>query len=219
MNIGIIGAGNIGGTLTRRFSALGHKVWVANSRGPESLASLARETGARAVSPMEAAKAGEVVVVTIPMGRVRDLPRSLFDGVSDSVVIVDTCNYYPKRDGRISEIEAGTTESLWVSRQIGRPVVKAFNNIHAKDLMERGQRPGTPGRIALPVAGDDARAKQIVLRLIDDLGFDGVDAGGMSGSWRQQPGTPVYTANLDAEGVRRALQEARKERLPQFRAA
>ncbi|HEY3826138.1 MAG TPA: NAD(P)-binding domain-containing protein [Bryobacteraceae bacterium] len=219
MNIGIIGAGNIGGTLTRRLSALGHRVSVANSRGPEALADLTRESGAAAVSVMEAARAGEVVIVTIPIGRIRDLPRNLFQDVADSVVVVDTCNYYPQRDGRIEEIENGTPESRWVSQQLGRPVVKAFNNIHAKDLMERGQPAATPGRIALPVAADDSRAKEIVLRLVNELGFDGVDAGGLDDSWRQQPGTPVYTSNLNAEGVRRALQQARRERQPQFRAA
>src|SRR5690348_13089299 len=131
MKIGIIGAGNIGGTLTRRLSALGHHVSVANSRGPESLAGLARETGARPVSTEEAARAGEIVVVTIPEGKVPELPQGLFDGVPDSVVVIDTGNYYPQRDGRLGEIEAGTPESVWVSRQLGRPVVKAFNNIRA----------------------------------------------------------------------------------------
>jgi predicted dinucleotide-binding enzyme len=219
MNIGIIGAGNIGGTLTRQFSALGHRVSVANSRGPETLADLARETGAKAVTVEQAAHAGEVVVVTIPLGNVPDLPRNLFADVPESVTAIDTCNYYPQRDGRIDEILAGTPESVWVERQIGRPVVKAFNNIRAQHLMELGRPPGSPDRIALPVAGDDPAAKRTVLQLVDELGFDGVDAGPLSESWRQQPGTPVYTADLNAEGVRRALREASKERRPEFRAA
>jgi predicted dinucleotide-binding enzyme len=134
-------------------------------------------------------------------------------------VVVDTGNYYPRhRDGRIAAIEEGLTESGWVAQQVGRPVVKAFNNIYAQHLLERGQPPGTPGRIALPVAGDDAAAKAVVLRLVDELGFDGVDAGGLHESWRQQPGTPVYGTDLDAAGVRRALAEARPERQPDFRA-
>ncbi len=219
MKIGIIGAGQIGGTLTRRLRALGHEVYVANSRGPETLARLAAETGAHAVTAKEAARSGEVVVVTIPQANIRKLPKDLFEGVPDSVVVVDTGNYYPReRDGRIEEIEAGMPESRWVERQLGRPVVKAFNNIYARHLMERGQPKGTPGRIALPVAGDDQRAKQVVMRLIDELGFDSVDAGGLDESWRQQPGTPVYTADLDAQGVRRALAEAGRERKPEFRA-
>ncbi len=219
MKIGIIGAGQIGGTLVRRLSALGHEVSVANSRGPESLADLARETGAKAVTVAEAARAGEVVVVTIPEAKIRDLPRNLFEGVPANVVVVDTGNYYPRhRDGRIAEIEEGLPESRWVERQLGRPVVKAFNNIYAKHLMEKGQPAGSPGRIALPVAGDDPRAKSVIISLLDELGFDGVDAGGLDESWRQQPGTPVYATDHDAAGVRRALAQAKRERTSAWRA-
>lgn len=217
MKIGIIGAGEIGGTLTRRLSQLGHEVFVANSRGPLSLADLAKETGAKAVTVQEAARAGKVVVVTIPEAKIRDLPKNLFEDVPPDVVVIDTGNYYPReRDGRIDEIEAGMTESRWVESQLGCPVVKAFNTMNYKHLLE-GRPPG-PGRLALPVAGDDARAKQVVLRLIDELGFDGIDDGGLDDSWRQQPGTPVYDRTLGSAGVRRALAEARKERLPQWRA-
>ncbi len=219
MKIGVIGAGQIGGTLTRRFRALGHEVFVANSRGPESLAGLAKETGAKAVTPREAARAGEVVVVTIPEGKIPDLPRDLFAGVPQQVVVIDTGNYYPReRDGRIAEIEAGVPESRWVERQLGRPVIKAFNNIYAKHLLELGRPAGSPGRIALPVAGDDPKAKAVVLRLVEELGFDPVDTGGLDESWRQQPGTPVYATDHDAAGVRRALAGASSERTAQWRA-
>jgi predicted dinucleotide-binding enzyme len=217
MKIGIIGAGQIGGTLVRRLTALGHEVSVANSRRPESLAALSSETGARAVTPQQAAHGGEVVIVTIPM---RNIPQlaGIFDGVSEQVVVVDTGNYYPQqRDGRIDGIEEGATESRWVANQLGRPVVKAFNNIYAQHLLERGKRSGSPGRIALPVAGDDTRAKEVMIRLLDQLGFDGVDAGSLDESWRQQPGTPVYGTDLDAEGVQKALQEASRERPAAFR--
>jgi 8-hydroxy-5-deazaflavin:NADPH oxidoreductase len=219
MNIGIIGSGNIGSTLTRRLRKLGHNVSVSNSRGPESLADLARETGAKAVTVPEAVRSGDIVIVTIPEGRVPDLSRNLFEGVPDSVVVVDTGNYYPQRDGKIDDILSGTTESQWVEQHLGRPVVKAFNNIHAKHLMEKGRPAGARGRIALPVAGDHARAKQVVMQLVDELGFDPVDAGPLSESWRQQPGTPVYGTDLDQDGVRRALESASKERRPEFRAA
>jgi hypothetical protein len=219
MNIGIIGAGNIGGNLTRRFSELGHKVFVANSRGPSTLADLVAETGATPVTAYEAAQRGDVVIVTIPQKNIPDLPKDLFASTPDDVVIVDTGNYYPQlRDGLIVGIEDGLTESRWVSQQLGRPVVKAFNNIYAAHLLKSGKPPNTPGRIALPVAGDDERAKSIVLGLVDELGFDGVDAGGIDESWRQQPGTPVYATDLDAEGVRRALAGASKERKPEWRA-
>jgi predicted dinucleotide-binding enzyme len=219
MKIGIIGAGNIGGTLTRRLTALGHSVVVANSRGPETLAGLAAETGATAVPVAEAAKGRDLIIVTIPQKHIQELPAGLFAGIPGNVVVVDTGNYYPRqRDGRIDGIEAGLTESRWVERQLGRPVVKAFNNIYAKHLLEFGRPAGAAGRIALPVAGDDKAAKASVLRLVNELGFDGVDAGGLDESWRQQPGTPVYAADLDAEGVRRALSEANKERSPDWRA-
>jgi predicted dinucleotide-binding enzyme len=219
MKIGIIGAGQIGGTLTRRFRALGHEVFVANSRGPATLADLAKETGAKPVTAREAARAGEVVVVTIPQGKIPNLPKDLFAGVPESVVVIDTGNYYPRqRDGKIAEIEAGMIESRWVARQLGRPVVKAFNNIYAKHLLENGKPAGTPGRIALPVAGDDPKAKAVVMKLIDELGFDAVDTGTLDQSWRQQPGTPVYTKDYDADGVKRALGQASKERTAEWRA-
>lgn len=219
MRIGIIGAGNIGGTLTRRFAQLGHEVFVANSRGPESLRDLARETGAKAVTAHEAARQGEVVIVTIPEKNIPSLPDDLFANTSKNAVIVDTGNYYPRRDGYIADIESGKTESRWVSQQLGRPVVKAFNNIYAQHLLEYGKPRGAADRIALPVSGDDKRAKEIVIKLLDELGFDGVDAGGLDDSWRQQPGTPVYASDFDAEGVRRALNEARPERPEGFHAA
>jgi hypothetical protein len=219
MKIGIIGAGQIGGTLTRQLTKLGHEVFVANSRGPASLADLAKETGAKPVPVAEAARAGEVVVVTIPEVKIRDLSRDLFAGVPDNVVVIDTGNYYPReRDGRIADIEAGMAESRWVEHQLGRPVVKAFNNIYAQHLLERGRPAGSRGRIALPVAGDDKHAKETVMQLVDQLGFDAVDAGSLDESWRQQPGTPVYTADFDAEGVRRALAQASKVRTPKWQA-
>ena len=217
MKIGIIGAGQIGGTLARRLSALGHEVSIANSRGPETLAAFAKETGAKPVTIQEAARAGDVVIIAIPEKNVARLPAKLFDGVPKDVVVVDTGNYYPQqRDGRIEPIEHGATESRWVADQLGRSVVKVFNSIYARHLLERGQPKGTPGRIALPVASDDKRAKDIVIRLLDELGFDGVDAGGLDESWRQQPGTPVYGADLDADGARRALSEAKRERQAAF---
>ncbi len=141
MKIGIIGAGEIGGALTRRLTALGHQVSVANSRGPETLVDLTRETGAKPVSVTEAARSGEVVVVTIPEKNIPNWPRDLFAATPDSVVIVDTGNYYPRqRDGRIEAIEAGITESRWVAQQLKWSVVKAFQQYpHAQHLLELGQ--------------------------------------------------------------------------------
>jgi len=219
MKIGIIGAGNIGGNLTRRLTALGHEVSVANSRNPDTLADLATETGATAVTAGEAVDGADLVVVTIPMKAVPDLPDGFLAGAAPDVVVIDTCNYYPQqRDGRIGAIEDGMTESRWVEQQLGVSVVKAFNGIYAEHLLTRGVPAGTTGRIALPVAGDDADAKSVVMDLVDSLGFDAVDGGGLDDSWRQQPGTPVYGADLDADGVRRALAEASPERGPDWRA-
>ena len=160
-----------------------------------------------------------MVIVTIPEAKIRDLPKNLFEGAPSDIVVIDTGNYYPReRDGRIDQIEDGMPESRWVETQMGRPVVKAFNTMNYKKLLELGRPAGTPGRLALPVAGDDERARQVVLRLIEQLGFDGVDAGRLNDSWRQQPGTPVYDKELDSAGVGHALGEARKERRPQWRA-
>ena len=212
MKIAIIGAGNIGTVLTKRFCAVGHEVSVANSRGPETLARLAAETGAKAAGVGEVADGAEVVVVTIPEGKVPELPDGVLDGAAEGAVVIDTGNYYPQRDGRIDAIENGMTESRWVSEQHGHGVVKAFNTIQAQHLLELGKPAGTPGRVALPVAGDDPAAKAVVMRLVDEIGFDPVDSGGLDDSWRQQPGSPVYTKDLDAEGTRRALAEARPTR-------
>lgn len=218
MKIGIIGAGQIGGTLARKLVQLGHTVSLANSRGPESLAEVARQTGARAVTVADAVKGVDLVVVTIPQKSVPALPKGLFAGVPETVVVVDTGNYYPSfRDGKIAAIEGGLTESRWVARELGRPVVKALNNIMMHSLAEGGLPRGAAGRIALPVAGDDARAKQIVIGLVDALGFDGIDGGSLDESWRQEPGTPAYCTDLDAERLRRALAKADRARSPEIR--
>jgi predicted dinucleotide-binding enzyme len=219
MKIGIIGAGNIGGNLTRRLTALGHDVSVANSRGPETLAALAEETGATPVRATEAAKGAQVVVVTVPLKAVPGLPAGLLDGAAEGVAVIDTGNYYPQqRDGRIAAIEDdGLTESRWTERQLGHPVIKAFNGTYAQDLLDRPRPAGDPERIALPVAGDDEAAKRIVRDLIDELGFDTVDAGGLDDSWRQQPGTPVYGLQEGVEGVTKALAQASPQRPADFR--
>ncbi|MDX2679185.1 MULTISPECIES: NADPH-dependent F420 reductase [Streptomyces] len=220
MKIGIIGAGNIGGNLTRRLTALGHDVSVANSRGPQTLTELAEETGATPVTVQEAARGAEVVVITIPVKAVPDLPSGILDGAADDVAVIDTNNYYPQqRDGRIAEIEdEGITESRWTERRIGHPVIKAFNGTFAQDILDRPLPAGDPDRMALPVAGDDEAAKAKVRALIDELGFDTVDTGGIDDSWRQQPDTPVYGLQAGVEAVTKALAEASPERPATFRA-
>jgi 8-hydroxy-5-deazaflavin:NADPH oxidoreductase len=219
MRIGVIGAGAVGRTLASHLAKLGHQVSIANSRGPDSLTALAAEIGAKPVSVVDAANAGEVVIVSIPTKAVADLPRDLSANVPSSVVVIDTGNYHPElRDGRIDAIDRGMLDSQWVAQQIGRPVIKAFNNIFAKSLLEKGVPRGTTGRIALSVMGDSLDAKATVLRLVDNLGFDPVDGGDLDASWRQQPGTPAYCQDLDAAALRRALAEADRSRIAEYRA-
>jgi predicted dinucleotide-binding enzyme len=220
MDIGIIGAGHIGGSLTRRLAGLGHAVRVSNSRAPETLADLAGETGAIAVWAREAAVDADLVIVSIPQKNVVDLAPGIVAGAKPGSPVIETNNYYPReRDGLIEAIEAGTPESVWVSEQLGVPVFKVFNGIFWKHLLEAGLPSGSAGRVALPVAGDDAAGKRIVFDLVNQLGFDPVDGGTLAESWRQQPGTPVYGTDLDAEAVTRALAAASPERPDAFRAA
>jgi predicted dinucleotide-binding enzyme len=216
MRIAVIGSGAMGSILARRLSNLGHQVSIANSRGPKSLTALAAEVGATPAFVVDAAKAADVVLLALPTKAVVDLPRGLF---ADSGVVIDLGNYHPElRDGRIDAIERGMLDSQWVAQRIGRPVIKAFNSILATSLSAKGAPRGTPGRIALPVAGDSSAAKATVLALVDDLGFDPVDGGKLDDSWRQQPGTPAYCHDLEAAALRRALAAADLGRIAEYRA-
>ena len=219
MRVGVIGAGSMGVILARHLAQRGHRVRIANSRGPESLTALAADIDATPVSVVDAARAGEVVILAIPTKAVADLPRALFASAASTVVVIDIGNYHPElRDGRIDVIERGMLDSQWVAQQIGRPVIKAFNNVFAKSLLEKGVAKGTPGRIALPVCGDSLEGKATVLRLVDELGFDPVDAGDLDESWRQHPGTPAYCQDLEVAELRRALAAADRTRIAQCRA-
>jgi predicted dinucleotide-binding enzyme len=216
MKIGILGAGNIGATLARKLSAAGHTIYLANSRGPDTIRDLAEEAGATAVPVAEAVKDVDVVIVSIPLKNI-PLLKELFAGVPEDVIVADTSNYYPHRDGRIPALDNGQTESIWVSEQLGRPVVKAWNSILAGSFATKGLPAGAKGRIALPVSGDDLDAKKIVIGLVDATGFDGIDAGTLEESWRQQPGNPAYCTDLEADELRRALSSADRSRAPQLR--
>jgi predicted dinucleotide-binding enzyme len=219
LKIGIIGTGNIGGNLTRLLTKLGHDVFIANSRGPHTLIDIANETGAKAVNIEEVAHGAEVVIISIPLKNVPDLPAGLLGDTASNAAIIETCNYYPKqRDGHIAPIESGMPESKWVEQQLGKPVFKVFNGIGSKNLLERGLPKGAPGRLGLPVAGDDTSVKAIVLQLVESLGFDAVDAGSLDESWRQQPGTPSYGAEVDGDAIRKLLSEASPIRSASFTA-
>lgn len=214
MNIGIIGAGNIGSALAAHFRKLRHNVRIANSRGPESLSQIAQKTGAIPVSVTEAARGVDLLVITIPMKSVPSLPKNLLSELPATSPIVDTGNYYPLRDGVIPEIERGMVESEWTSWVLGRPVIKAFNNIVADSLLHKALPKGSEGRIALPVSGDDLSSKQLVMALLDAMGFDAIDAGPLSESWRYQPGTPAYCPDPTIQQLPMLLRRAKRDKAP-----
>jgi predicted dinucleotide-binding enzyme len=207
MRVGIVGAGRIGEAVASRLVTGGHEVMLANSRGPQTLADLEQSLGqdAHAGTIEQAVGFGEVVVVAIPLRAIDALPTDL---MADHIVI-DANNYYPDRDGEIAQLDTGELGSseLLAQRLPGARVVKAFNTMNFEHLRDAGHPHGAQERLAIPLAGDDASAKQAVSQLIDDMGFDPVDAGTLSDGRRQQPGTPVYGQLLDAEGVRRVLDE------------
>jgi predicted dinucleotide-binding enzyme len=208
--IGLIGAGHIGSQLARLAVAHGFNVVVSNSREPETLAGLVAELGAkaRAGTAMEAAKAGDIVVVTVPLKNYRSVPAAPLAGK----VVIDTNNYYPSRDGHIPELdsESTTTSELLQAHLPESKVVKAFNHIYAAALTTDGQPHGTPNRRALAVAGDDAAAKASVAQLIDEFGFDVVDLGPLRNSWRIQRDTPGYGPRRTADQLRTDVAAARR---------
>ena len=216
-SIGIIGAGPIGSTLARKLSALGHSVKIANSRGADSLKALAQEINVEAVELRAAVVDVDLVIISIPQKSIESLPHDLFFGCKESLIVVDTGNYYPYRDGIIDELEDGKLESQWVAEHLQRPVLKAFNSIQAASLADKGRLAGQSDRIALPVAGDDPNHKMDLIQLIDELGFDGKDGGTLSESWRQQPGSPVYCTDHNKKDLVRLLQAADKSSLAALR--
>jgi 8-hydroxy-5-deazaflavin:NADPH oxidoreductase len=206
MRIGIIGSGKIGGTLARRFVDAGHEVAVSNSRGPETLEDLVAELGprARALTAADAEGFGELVVVSVPLGRYRELPTASVAGK----VVIDTNNYYPQRDGHFEELDAdrSTSSELLQAHFPGARVVKAFNAILWTRLRDDARPAGDPERLGIPISGDDEEAKETVAQLIDEIGFDPVDAGGLAeGGRKHQPGTPAYTKGLPTSELRARL--------------
>jgi len=208
--IGIIGAGHIGSQLARLAVASGYNVVISNSRGPETLSALIAELGpkARAATAVDAAKAGDIVVVSVPLKNYRKVPVQPLAGK----VVIDTNNYYPQRDGHIPELdnESTTTAELLQAHLPTSKVVKAFNHIYAAELTTHGQPPGTKNRRALAVAGDDKDAKAIVTYLIDQFGFDTVDAGPLKEGWRIQRDTPGYGPRRTADELRQDLAAAKR---------
>ncbi|MDN4648270.1 NADPH-dependent F420 reductase [Curtobacterium sp. PsM8] len=210
--IGIIGAGNIGSQLARLAVQHGHQVVIANSRGPETLTDLVTELGEHATAGTreDAATQGEIVVVTVPLGAIDTIPVEPLVGK----VVIDTNNYYPQRDGQIAALdeETTTTAEMLQDHLVGAHVVKAFNHIGADHLTEHATPAGTPDRRALVIAGDDATAKTTVADLIDEFGFDTVDAGALAEGWRIQRDTPGYGPRLTVDELREALAAAKRYR-------
>jgi 8-hydroxy-5-deazaflavin:NADPH oxidoreductase len=206
--VGLIGAGHIGSYVARAAIATGYDVVISNSRGPETLAGLVAELGpqVRAGTTAEAATAGDLVVVAIPVKAIGDVPAEPLVGK----VVIDTNNYYARRDGHITALDDGslTSSGLLQERLRGAHVVKAFNHLYAHEITSDGMPPGTHNRRALAIAGDDLVAKARVTELIGEFGFDVVDAGTLADSWRIQPGTPAYGARLNAEELAAALAAA-----------
>lgn len=218
MKIGMIGAGNIGATLARKFVAAGHAVKLAGSKGPDAIREKADTIGALAATSQDATRDVDVIILSIPFASIPDV-APVFKDVPAGVTVIDTTNYYPGRDGKIAEVENGMPESVWTSGHLGRPVVKTFNALLAHTLAEKGAPRGSVGRIAVPIAGDDPAARALARQLVDDAGFDGVDAGDLNDSWKQQPGSPAYCTELTRDDLAQALSNADKARIPRKRDA
>jgi predicted dinucleotide-binding enzyme len=212
MKIGIIGSGPIGAYLASAFVKGRHQVSIANSRGPASLKQLAGEIGAEAATVEEAIKNQQVIVVAIPTKNVPGLPKNLFNKLPQDVVVIDTGNYYPAlRDGTIPSLEQSGIDSLWVQEQLGFPVVKVFNTIFATSLKAKGKPESKKDRIALAVSGDNAKAKDVVFKLVDELGFDSFDIGTIAQSWKQQPGSSIYCRDISLAELERRVAEMRTD--------
>jgi 8-hydroxy-5-deazaflavin:NADPH oxidoreductase len=216
MKIGILGAGSIGSTLARKLAAAGHEVKVANSRGPETIGTDILTTGATAVNASDVVQDVEVLITSIPLSGMPAV-KPLVARLPTDAVVIDTSNYYPARDGRVQALEEGQIESLWITEQLGRSVAKAWNAILSGTFEAKGVPAGDPTRLAIPVAADRDADRETAMILVEDTGFDAVDAGTLADSWRQQPGAPVYCTELTREEMPSALAVAEKDVLPERR--
>jgi 8-hydroxy-5-deazaflavin:NADPH oxidoreductase len=214
MNIGLIGPGEIGAVIVKKLRDAGYPVKMANSKGPDSLRKLAAETGAKPVSLEEVVQDVDVLFIVIPQRAIPELPKGLLNKAKKETIVIDVGNYYPFRDDRIDEIDNGLTDSAWVEKQIGRPVIKVLNSIVSNALAEAGRPAGSRDRVALPISGDNPKAKEIVAQLLDRIGFDSVDAGTIAESWRQQPGSPCYCINPTKEELQQRLKDVDRSLLP-----
>lgn len=217
MDIGIIGAGYIGGTLARQLASAGHRVRIANSRDPSTLTAFQGVDGLTPAWAADAADGVDVAILSLPQKAISTLSDDVVSTLSPVPIVIDTGNYYPVRDGSIDALDQGTTDSQWVASRLGRPVFKAFNNISAPSLKHRGTSDPTQ-RLGLTVAGPGGEDKHKVFSLIEQLGFDPVDGGDLEQSWRLQPGTPTYCKDMNAEQLRTGLAVTTREDIDKYRA-
>lgn len=211
MKFGIIGAGPIGASISRKLVENGHEVKIADARDIKHLEG--KDIAGTPVQVEEVITNIDVLLLSLPL-HVMPSIRPIIDQVGDDVLVADTSNYYPFRDNEIEEIDNGMVESVWVANQLGRPVIKAFNNLLAFTLEIKGTPEGTKGRIAMAIAGDDPAQKKVMIDVVNELGFDAVDGGSLNDSWREQPGTPAYCTELTKEELIEALKKADKEKAP-----
>jgi predicted dinucleotide-binding enzyme len=202
--------------LAEKLSAAGHKVKVTNTRAMPELEKIAAGLGATAASLEDVVKEVDAIIFSIPFNAYKNLPENLLQEVSAEVIIMDTANYYPMRDGELPGQE-GRTESEYIAATLGRPVIKVFNNIMEYTLKNKGKAAGEEGRIAISVAGDNEEHKKVAAELVDQTGFDTVDGGSLAQSWRQQPGTPAYCTELNTAELKQALADAEKGKAPAVR--
>lgn len=214
MKFGIIGSGAIGATLSHKLHDKGHQVKVADVRSIKHLEG--KSIGGQAVELENISEDIDILILSIPID-VMPKVRNIISKMPENIIIVDTSNYYPFRNDKIEAIENGVPESVWVSQQVGKNVIKAFNNQLAYTLANKGTPQDSENRIAMAIAGNDIKEKEIIMNIVSEVGFDAIDSGELKDSWRQQPGTPVYCTELNKEDSKTALENANKNEAPYLR--
>lgn len=215
MKIGIIGAGFIGSTLAKTLVQHGYEVFISHRRGKDSLQEIADKTGAKAMDIIDIPTKADIVIIAIPQSGILDLPKDLFKEASDSLIIIDTGNYYPlMRDGIIEGLDTQYADTEWTQLQLQRPIIKAFSTIASETIIKGAREKGDPSRIALAIAGDQEAHKQIVMNLVDSIGFDPVDGGSLKDSWRHQPGSEIYCQDLTQAALTQKMKMMGTEKTP-----
>jgi len=216
MKIGIVGTGSIGSLLAEKLSKAGHQIKVTNTRAMPELEKIAASLGASAATLEDVVKDVDAIIFSMPFNAYKDLPKNLLNDVPQDVVVMDTSNYYPFRDGEVPEL-AQISESEYISKILNRLLIKVFNNMLEGTLKYKGKTAGEEARVAISIAGDNQEHKKVVAQLVDIIGFDTVDAGSLAESWRQQPGTPAYCTELNEAELKEALANAEKGKAPAIR--